>query len=109
MLTHFPAVLLGLSLISSPALAQNAAPNHNVGDPNERICENLTIIGSRLAVKRVCATRAEWADRKRQDREVIEQAQRSPCVLTGYCHGRERQWSPDLLRECAKNGGSPEC
>jgi len=94
MLTHFPAVLLGLSLISSPALAQNAAPNHNVGDPNERICENLTIIGSRLAVKRVCATRAEWADRKRQDREVIEQAQRSPCVLQGTVMGANGNGRP---------------
>ncbi len=76
MLKHFPAVFLGLSLISVPALAQKAAPNHNVGDPNERICENVTIIGSRLAVKRVCATRAEWAEKKRQDREFTEQIQK---------------------------------
>jgi hypothetical protein len=79
--------LLSFSL-SAGALAEEAAsgkqvaPNHNVGDPNERICENITPIGSRLATKRFCGTRAEWADRKRQDREALEGAQKSPCMIT---------------------------
>jgi hypothetical protein len=51
-------------------------------DPNERICEDIVETGSRLASRRYCATRAEWAERKRQDREAIEKAQLSPCVLT---------------------------
>ena len=89
MLRH---VILGTVLsfsISAGALAEGApasgkqvAPNHDVGDPNERICENITPIGSRLATKRFCGTRAEWADRKRQDREALEAAQRGPCMLT---------------------------
>jgi hypothetical protein len=58
------------------------ATNTNVGDPNEKICENIIPIGSRIATKRFCGTRAEWADRKRQDREALERAQLSPCVLT---------------------------
>jgi len=81
------AAALAAAIISTPALAQKQAPNHNVGDPNERVCENLTIVGSRLAVKRVCATRAEWAERIRLDRETVEQAQRSPCVLTHNAPG----------------------
>ena len=32
--------------------------------------------------KKFCGTRAEWADRKRQDRETLEGAQRSPCMIT---------------------------
>jgi hypothetical protein len=66
----------------APASGKQVAPNHNVGDPNERICENITPIGSRLATKRFCGTRAEWADRKRQDREALEGAQKSPCMIT---------------------------
>jgi len=58
------------------------ATNTNVGNRNEKICENITPIGSRLATKRFCGTRAEWEDRRRQDREAVENAQRSPCVLT---------------------------
>ena len=77
-------------LTPTPLLAQGQAQsaptppatNTNVGDPNEKICENITQIGSRIATKRFCGTRAEWADRKRPDREASENAQRSPCVLT---------------------------
>jgi hypothetical protein len=77
------ATVLGASLISTPLLAQKEqAPNTSTGDPSERICENIVLTGSRLATKRFCGTRAEWADRKRQDREALESAQKSPCVLT---------------------------
>lgn len=77
---------LCVSMLGSPALAQasgkKVAPNHNVGDPNERICETIIPIGSRVGTKKFCGTRAEWADRKRQDREALERAQLSPCVMT---------------------------
>ncbi|HET6943572.1 MAG TPA: hypothetical protein VFH89_15580 [Sphingomicrobium sp.] len=84
------AALLALWSLS-PAVAQSAqsqptqsvpASNTNVSNKNEKICENITPIGSRLATKRFCGTRAEWEDRRRQDREAVENAQRSPCVLT---------------------------
>ena len=88
-----PGMVLSFSLLASAALAEpqqeqapasgkQLAPNHNVGDPNERICENITPVGSRLATKRFCGTRAEWADRKRQDREALEAAQKGPCVVS---------------------------
>lgn len=64
------------------ASGKQVAPNHNVGDPNERICEKITPVGSRLATKRFCGTRAEWADRRRQDREALEAAQKGPCVIS---------------------------
>ena len=69
---------------STPAQSTQSVPasNTNVGNKNEKICENITPIGSRLATKRFCGTRAEWEDRRRQDREAVENAQRSPCVLT---------------------------
>lgn len=87
-----PTVALAALLIASPIFAQGEAPkqaaqsvpasNTNVGPKEQKICENITPIGSRLATKRFCGTRAEWEDRRRQDREAVENAQRSPCVLT---------------------------
>lgn len=69
--------------MSVPVVAQSSpGPNTSTGNPNERVCENITITGSRLATRRFCATRAEWAERKRADREALDSAQRSPCVLT---------------------------
>ena len=76
----------GLALVALAMAAdtgKHVAPNHNVGDPNERICEKITPIGSRLASKRFCGTRAEWADRKLQDKQALEKAQLSPCVRNG--------------------------
>lgn len=77
---------VGAALMASPAIAQEQtakvqAPNTSTGDPNERVCESITPVGSRLATKRFCGTRAEWADRKRQDREALEAAQRGPCQI----------------------------
>ena len=36
-----------------------------------RECRIIGEIGSRLARRRVCATRAEWAERDRQDRQAL--------------------------------------
>jgi hypothetical protein len=81
---------LMMGALVSPALAQDPQPapppqakaKPKVDPQNERVCENITPVGSRLATRRFCGTRAEWADRKRQDREALDAAQRSPCMLT---------------------------
>jgi hypothetical protein len=44
-------------------------------DPTETLCEKVGVIGTRLATKRVCMTRAEWALKKRNDRDEIERVQ----------------------------------
>jgi invasion protein IalB len=44
-------------------------------DPNEIVCQKIEEIGSRLATKRVCMTRAEWAERQRLDRMDTDRAQ----------------------------------
>lgn len=76
--------LIGIvgALVAVPAAAADPAPTQKSGyDANERICENITLTGSRLATKRFCGTRAEWEERKRLDRDAVEAAQRSPCVI----------------------------
>ena len=63
---------------------QNARPRL---DPNQRICEDITQVGSRLATKRICATRSEWETQKRADKNMVDDIQRSPCVRdeSGNC------------------------
>jgi len=65
---------------SAQADSSNARP---APDPNQRICETVSQIGSRLSSKKICATRAEWAQRRKQDRESVEEMQRlqgRPCA-----------------------------
>lgn len=77
------------ALISAPVFqVQAGQAKATVRDPNEKVCQVITPVGSRLATKKVCATRAEWDDRKRQDREATERAQTQLCVVdpsTGKC------------------------
>ena len=69
-------------LIAVPAFAAEPTPANREGyDPKEKICETITITGSRLSTKRFCVSRAEWEERRRADREMIEASQRSPCVV----------------------------
>ena len=89
--------LLCLSLIATPGFSQTQpVPNATASaDPNEKVCQNVTAIGSRLAKKRICATRAEWEERNRLDREAVAQAQKQiggPCTTVSN-----------------KNVGAPSC
>jgi hypothetical protein len=79
--------LVGLvALSASPAFALQSnveqPPAHKTpaADPNSRVCEDVVQTGSRLNKQRFCGTRAEWADKKRQDREATEKAQTQLCV-----------------------------
>lgn len=54
--------------------AQRAAAAKK-SDPNEIVCEKQKVPGSRLAMAKVCKTRAEWADLRNQDRMDLERVQ----------------------------------
>ena len=75
--------------VAAPLLPAHAGQaTKTASDPNAKICQVVTPVGSRLATKKVCATRAEWEDKKRQDREATERAQTQLCVvnpMTGKC------------------------
>jgi hypothetical protein len=62
------------SAFSAEAWSQ---PKKVAADPNQKVCEDITMVGSRLAKKRICATRAEWAEKRKQDRDTVDDAQRS--------------------------------
>lgn len=65
--------------LTASAIAQEPKSS-GTRDPNERVCEKIKAVGSRLATKKYCATRAEWEDKKRQDREATDRMQRVPCL-----------------------------
>lgn len=73
---------VSVALIAAPAIAQApaAAPAQTQttaknNDPNEKICVKEESTGSRLGAKRICMTRAEWADRKLQDQQELTRVQ----------------------------------
>jgi hypothetical protein len=58
----------------SPASSPNGAGARS-GDPNQMICRNIREIGSMLSRSRVCKTRAQWEDERRNTRQNIDQSQ----------------------------------
>jgi hypothetical protein len=55
---------------SQSQIAQNGV------DSTEVVCEKVEQIGTRLVADRVCMTRSQWAEQKRQNRDLIEGIQR---------------------------------
>ena len=69
------AAVIIATMIGAPAMADQPSPHQKAPDPNEVICEKQEVIGSRLQTKRVCRTRAEWADLRLQDQQAIDRVQ----------------------------------
>jgi hypothetical protein len=68
--------------VAATAAADESQPRAKLGE-DDKICENVTQIGSRLSRKRICATRAEWAERRLQDRKDAEFIQKG--ITTATC------------------------
>lgn len=62
-------------LVAAADSAPLAAKTDKARNPNEVVCETAEVIGSRLATKRVCATRAEWQESRLQERMQIDRGQ----------------------------------
>ena len=53
------------------------------GDPEQIVCRSEQEIGSRVSRRRVCRTRAEWAELQAQQRDVVDEVQRfKPVICT---------------------------
>lgn len=80
---------LGLGLAAAlvsivPAVAQGTDDSKSKArNPNEVVCEKSGVLGSRLASKKTCMTRAEWAEQKRVERLELDKVQRG----RGSCEG----------------------
>ena len=78
-------LVLALGLTASAGLAQTseapaAGEPASLLDPNERICQRVQVLGSRLNNQRVCLTRAQWEQRRQTDRRDAERAQTNRIV-----------------------------
>ena len=80
---HIPqfacAMILAASTFSAPVTVQ-AAPGAQARDPNEKLCEVVAQVGSRLSTKKTCATRAEWAVIRKDQKDALEQMQRQGTI-----------------------------
>jgi hypothetical protein len=56
---------------SEPATTKRGPSN----DPNEVVCVSQAQIGTRLNRRRVCRTRAEWAEHQAEHKQEVERAQ----------------------------------
>ena len=80
--------LIALGAMVALAMPAAAQMSKAKGDANEVICEKQEVLGSRLAVKRVCKTRAEWTEQRRADRDLVQNSQlgvrqKNPCNRNG--------------------------
>lgn len=73
------ALFVGVATLGVPATVE-AAAGAEARDPNEKVCETESQIGSRLAKKKTCATRAEWAVIRKDQKDALEQIQRQGSV-----------------------------
>lgn len=71
-----------VALAFSPATAQSqpqqptqAAAPATAAAADPVICEKEEVTGSRLATRKVCMTRSQWEDARRQDRMNLEKTQ----------------------------------
>ncbi len=72
--------LLAVLALSMPAaaIAQTAAqaPPAPARSSEERICRTSGELGSRLNRTRICRTRAQWEEARRENRDTVDRAQR---------------------------------
>lgn len=67
-------LIAATALAGEPATAPARSGPDNEGD--QIVCVNESVVGSRLARRRVCRTRSEWTELKAQERNVVDRVQR---------------------------------
>lgn len=76
LLLSLAALTPAATAADKPAPASTSAEGVAPGkDPNEIVCEKQEVLGTRLTARKVCKTRAQWADERRLQRMEIEKAQ----------------------------------
>ena len=91
-----PAAAAALALAAfTPALG--APRPKKAYDPNEEVCKDRSVVGSRLARIRECHTRQQWDEMKQQERLGLarKQINGAPACDGGTCMpkgGRDTPW-----------------
>jgi hypothetical protein len=71
-------IIAGALVATTAAVAQSPVVTTKRGvdnDPNKMVCVQERVIGSRLNTRRVCRTRAEWAEHRAETRREVEESQ----------------------------------
>lgn len=72
-------LMAGALLVTTAAVAQSPsdAPARSgpENDPDQVVCINEPVTGSRLTRHRVCRTRAQWVEHRAETRKVVERVQ----------------------------------
>jgi hypothetical protein len=61
--------------IAQPVQQQQQQTVAKTENPDEIVCEKQEATGSRIATRRVCMTRSQWAEQRSADRMEIEKVQ----------------------------------
>ena len=72
-LTRTLLVVAALGVASAASAGEEK--KSTVKDPNRIVCEKQEELGSRLSSKRVCMTAEQWAQKRREERQMIDRAQ----------------------------------
>ena len=79
-------IVRAAALAALPVIAAAQEPaKRKVADPNEMVCKREEVTGSRLQSRRVCMTRAQWAEQRQLDRLNVERSQTGSCQRQGGC------------------------
>ncbi|MEA3030585.1 MAG: hypothetical protein QOG13_1910 [Sphingomonadales bacterium] len=72
-------LFVGGIMISAAAFAEapSSSGSETTSNPNQTICRSMPNTGSRVSRTRVCMTRAQWDERRRETRDTLEHAQSS--------------------------------
>ncbi len=73
-----------VSLVATSAAAQEDGKRKG-RDLNEVVCKKEEVLGSRLQSRKVCMTRAQWAEQRQLDRQNVERSQTNTCQRQAGC------------------------
>jgi hypothetical protein len=81
------AILSGAVMVATAAIAQAPSDTQTTNGPNgdlkQIVCVNERVTGSRVSTRRVCRTRAEWAEHEAEQRRTVDRAQSFKPVVCG--------------------------
>ena len=86
--------LLAFGALVTQSVALSASPPQSPSSSGgkdgagELVCKSQSVVGSRLAVKKKCLTKSEWANERKTHKEAVEAIQRptgSVCTSKTGC------------------------
>jgi hypothetical protein len=84
------AVAASAALAQAPGGSPKTQSSGLSGDPNQIVCVNERETGSRVSTRRVCRTRAEWAEHQLEQRRTLDRTQNFKPVVCGEPGGGAR-------------------